>query len=67
MFLTCEVRTVDGESVGVLVLSEKTFASGNKGYHGQAKLELDGARYQSQCQMVRIEARGDGDDDNGNG
>ena len=52
--LTCEVRTLEGESIGVLVPQAKTFRSGKQGYHGQAKLTLDGQRYQCQAQMVAI-------------
>ena len=56
-FLTVEIRTLSGESVGVLVLKPKTFASGKVGYFAQGKIELDGKRYQSQCQMVEIAAK----------
>ena len=41
MFLTAEIRTVDGQSLGVLLLKPKTFRSGKAGYHGQGKLTLD--------------------------
>ncbi len=33
-FLTCEVRTLDGEGLGVMVLMARTFASARRGYHG---------------------------------
>ena len=58
-FLTCELRTVDGETLGVLVLQEKTFASGSRGYYGQAKVELGGRRYQVQAQAIEIGSKGD--------
>ena len=54
MFLTAEIRTVDGQSLGVLVLKEKVFRSGKRGWFGQAKLEIDGKRHQTQCQAVAI-------------
>ena len=54
MVLTCEIRTLTGESLGVILLNEKTFASGKPGYFGQTKLELEGVRYQAQAQLVRI-------------
>ena len=54
MVLTCEVRSLEGQSVGVLVLEEKTFKSGKVGFWGQAKLVLDGQRYQCQAQMVAM-------------
>ena len=54
MFLTATVRTDTGESVGVLVLQPKTFASGKEGWHGQGKIEVGGVRYQAQGQLVKI-------------
>jgi len=56
-FLTCEVRTLNGETLGVLVLKPKTFTSGSTGYWGQGKLELEGERYQAQAQAVKIGSR----------
>ncbi|NLF11192.1 MAG: hypothetical protein GX597_05350 [Anaerolineaceae bacterium] len=58
-FLTCEVRTLDGQSLGVMVLKAKTFASGSRDYHGQAKIEVEGERLQCQCQAVVIGSKGD--------
>ena len=57
-FLTCELRTADGETLAYLVLAEKTFASGSRGYHGQGKVELGGRRYQVQAQAVEIGSKG---------
>ena len=57
MALTCEVRTLEGESLGVLILAPKTFRSGKTGYFGQAKLSLDGVRYQVQAQAVQISGK----------
>jgi len=59
--LTCEIRTLEGESLGVLLLETKVFASGKVGWHGQAKLVVDGERYQAQSQLVRIAAPAPGD------
>ena len=58
MFLTAEIRTVDGQSLGVLVLKRETFRSGKGGYHGQGKLTLGAWRFQAQCQLVAIESKG---------
>ena len=55
--LTCEIRTLDGQSLGVLVLAPKTFSSGKEGYFGQAKVLIDGRRYQCQCQLVAIASK----------
>ena len=53
-FLTCEVRTLAGQSLGVMVLKPKTFSSASRGYHGQGKLDVNGERLQCQCQAVVI-------------
>ncbi len=57
MHLTCEIRTIEGTTLGVLLLQPKTFKSGKTGYHGQAKLEIDGRRHQVQVQAVQIKAK----------
>lgn len=61
MFLTAELRTVDGKSLGVIVLAEKQFKSGSVGYHGQAKVSIDGLRHQVQVQAVEIGSKAKGD------
>ena len=57
MILTAILRDEDGQSVGALILSPKTFSSGNVGWHGQGKLEIDGQRCQCQAQAVIIQAK----------
>ena len=52
--LTCEIRELTGESVGVLILSPKTFSSGKVGFFGQGKLTIGAERYQAQAQLVAI-------------
>jgi len=47
MHLTCEIRTIEGTTLGVLLLRPKTFRSGKTGYHGQAKITLGSQRYQA--------------------
>ena len=54
MFLTATIRDDNGESVGIIVLTSKTFRSGSVGYHGQGKLLINGKRHQAQCQAVEI-------------
>lgn len=58
MFLTVTVRDEDGKSLGVLVLKEKTFSTGNAGYFGTGKVEIGGQRYQAQCQLVAVGDKG---------
>ena len=62
-FLTCELRTLDGKSLGVMVLKAKTFASGSRGYHGQGKIDVNGERLQAQCQAVVIGSKGEASDE----
>lgn len=61
MFLTAELRTVDGKSLGVIVLAEKQFRSGSVGFFGQTKVSIDGVRFQTQCQLVEIGSKAKGD------
>ena len=62
MHLTVEIRTIEGTTLGVLLLQPKTFKSGKTGYFGQAKVTLGGQRYQCQAQMVAIAAKSDSGD-----
>ena len=57
MMLTATIRDDNGQTVGVLVLAEKTFSSGSVGYFGQGKITIDGQRYQSQAQLVAIRSK----------
>ena len=61
MFLTATIRDDTGQSVGVLVLQPKTFASGKEGWHGQGKIDVDGIRYQAQGQLVKIAGQDEAD------
>lgn len=54
MILQAIIKTADGDALGLLVLNEKHFTSGSRGYHGQGKIEIGGRRYQAQCQLVEI-------------
>ena len=58
MILTVTIRTDDGQSVGVLVLNPKDFASGSRGFFGTGKVQLEGKRYQCQAQVVEIGSKG---------
>ena len=59
MILTVTIRDDNGAAVGALILTEKTFTSGSKGFFGQAKLEIAGKKYQTQCQLVEIGSKTD--------
>ncbi len=54
MIIDVLIKNEDGETLGKLVANEKTFASGSRGFFGQAKIEIAGKRYQTQVQLVEI-------------
>ena len=54
MFISVTFHDSNGQELGMIVLSPKTFKSGKTGWHGQGKLEIAGKRYQCQAQMVAI-------------
>jgi len=54
MNLIVEIKSSDGQSVGLLTAGPKDFKTGSKGYHGQGKIEIEGKRYQAQIQLVEI-------------
>lgn len=57
--LQAVIKDGDGATLGILVLSEKAFKTGSRGFHGQGKIELAGKRYQVQCQLVEIGSKTD--------
>lgn len=54
MMLTATIRDDVGEALGILVLKPKVFSTGRTGWHGQAKVEVEGRLYQCQAQAVLI-------------
>jgi hypothetical protein len=54
MNLIVEIKTAEGQPVAVLSVEPKNFKTGSRGYHGQAKVDFEGKRYQTQLQMVEI-------------
>jgi hypothetical protein len=54
MYLTAELKLDNGQSVTVLTLPPKDFKTGSKGFYGNAKIEINGKRYQVQVQIVEI-------------
>jgi hypothetical protein len=54
MNIIVDFKTDAGQGVGVMTAAPKDFKTGSKGFYGQAKLEIDGKRYQVQVQMVEI-------------
>ena len=58
MIIDAIFKDENGETLGKLTANEKAFATGSRGYHGQAKLEIRGKRYQVQVQFVEIGSKG---------
>jgi hypothetical protein len=50
----CSIILPNGEKVGEIELNAKVFNSGSDGFFGVGKIALEGQRFQSQCQMVRV-------------
>ena len=67
MLQKAEIWTVDGQSLGLLVLKPETSRSGKAGYQSQGKLTLGSVRYQGQAQLVAIAAKIDSGDIEGEG
>jgi hypothetical protein len=54
MNLIVEIKTSEGQPISVITVAPKAFKTGSRGYHGMAKIEMDGKRYQAQVQLVEI-------------
>lgn len=54
MIVFVELRTDDGKIVGTLMVKQKEFKTGSRGFYGNAKIEISGRRYQTQIQLVEI-------------
>ena len=54
MFIIAELKSSTGEPISILTLPPKEFKTGSKGFYANAKVEIDGKRYQVQVQLVEI-------------
>jgi hypothetical protein len=54
MNLLIEIKSADGEPLGVIAAAPKDFKTGSRGFYGQAKIEIDGKLHQAQIQLVEI-------------
>lgn len=54
MIIVAEVKTADGNLLGMYTLPPKDFKTGSKGFYANGKMEIDGKRYQVQIQLVEI-------------
>jgi hypothetical protein len=57
MELVATIRDDSGQSVGSVIVAPKTFGTLSEGFFGQRKIAWDGARYQVQVQLVRINSK----------
>ena len=54
MYIIAELKSSEGDPLGVFSLPSKTFKTGSRGFYANAKLEIEGKRYQVQIQLVEI-------------
>ncbi len=54
MIVIAEIKTAEGQLLGVMTLPPKEFKTGSRGYYANGKIEIDGKRYQAQVQLVEI-------------
>ncbi len=54
MNIIIEIKSPEGQSIGLLTAAPKDFKTGSHGFYGQGKLEIEGKRYQAQIQLVEI-------------
>ncbi len=54
MFIIAELKSNTGELISALTLPPKEFKTGSKGFYANAKVEIEGKRYQVQVQLVEI-------------
>jgi len=59
VYLTATIRDAEGQVVGIVTLAPKKFATGSTGAYGFAKLDIGGAKYQAQIQVVKIGSKGE--------
>lgn len=62
MYLDVIIKDEQGETIGKLVMNEKQFRTGSKGFYAQGKMSIGERRYQVQCQMVEIGSKGEDKD-----
>jgi len=54
MFLIADLKTDADQRVGIINVLPKQFKTGSRGFYANAKVEIDGKRYQVQVQLVEI-------------
>lgn len=54
MLIMTELKNEKGESLALIPAPAKEFKTGSRWVYGNAKVEIDGKRYQVQIQIVEI-------------
>ncbi len=54
MNLIVEIKSQEGQSLGLMTVAPKDFKTGSRGFYGNTKIEIEGKRYQAQVQLVEI-------------
>ena len=54
MNIIIELKTDNGQLIGLMTVPPKDFKTGSKGFFTSGKVEVDGKRYQVQVQLVEI-------------
>jgi hypothetical protein len=62
MVIIAELKTPEGQLLGTLTLPPKDFKTGSRGFYANAKIEIDGKRYQTQIQLVEIGSKKAGEE-----
>jgi hypothetical protein len=62
MLIMTELKNEKGESLALIPAPAKEFKTGSRGFYGNAKVEIDGKRYQVQIQIVEIGSKKSAED-----
>jgi hypothetical protein len=54
MVIIADLKTETGQALGTIAAPSKLFKTGSRGFYANAKMEIDGKRYQVQIQLVEI-------------
>ncbi len=54
MNIIIELKTDNGQLIGLMTVPPKDFKTGSRGYFTSGKVEVEGKRYQVQVQLVEI-------------
>lgn len=54
MIVIAEIKTNEGQLLGLITVNPKDFKTGSKGFYGNGKVLFDEKRYQLQVQLVEI-------------